>query len=235
MVAAAGTAGGRAAAGAGAPAGEHEGAQKPDEESDDDEEVGPTAATVAHAGHQARASLARRSTPPAAPVGPAGEEAGAAEEESEVVGRCRGGASMTPSGGTPLASAGDPASSAGGATGTPTDSWDATDFGVADLLEDDPEASMHEFSPLPDTLEVHFIKTLEKSKAWGTPEDDEQIELSVITRSPPSCFTLVCKFASSMDLGRSQRLPCGTHRSSNMVTCAYPARDPRDEEAMVLV
>ncbi|KAK1859424.1 hypothetical protein I4F81_002020 [Pyropia yezoensis] len=235
VVPAAGTAGGRAAEGAGAFAGENEGVQVPDEESDDDEEVGPAAATVAHPGHQVRASVVRRSTPPAAPVGPAGEEAGAAEDESEVVGRSSGGASMTSSGGTPLVGAGDPTSSAGGATATPTDSWDATDFAVADLFEDDPDASVPEFSPLPDTLQGHFITTLEKSKAWGTPEDDEQVEWSVITRSPPSCFTLVCTFASSMDLGRSQSLPCGTHRSSNMVTCAYPARDPRDEEAMELV
>lgn len=106
---------------------------------------------------------------------------------------------------------------------------------MADLFEDDPDAFMPEFSPLPHTLQGHFITTLEKSKAWGTPEDDEKIEWSVITRSPPSCFTLVCTFASSMDLSRSQSLPRGTHRSSNMVTCAYPARDLRDDEAMELV
>lgn len=107
-VAPAETAGGRAAGGAGAPTGESEGAQEPEEESDDDAEVGHAAATVAHAGHQVRASAARRSIPPAAPVGPVGEEGGAAEEDSEAVGRSAGAVSMTSSGGRPLAGAGDP-------------------------------------------------------------------------------------------------------------------------------
>ncbi|KAK1869457.1 hypothetical protein I4F81_011933 [Pyropia yezoensis] len=190
----------------------------------------------ASAGDRVRASTTRCSASPAVVVGPAGEDASAAEEtgvaELVAAGRSAAGASMTSSGGTPRAGTGDPTSSTGGANGAPTDSWDATDFAVADLFEDDPDASLPEFTPLPDTLQQHFITALENFKAWGAPEEDEQIQWSVITQLPASCFTLVCTFASSMDLGRSQSLPCGTHRSSNTVTCAYPARDPRDEEAM---
>lgn len=106
---------------------------------------------------------------------------------------------------------------------------------MADLFDagsiDDEEPA---YSPLPETLQEHFIAMLEKSKVWGTPDEDEQIECSVVTRSAPSSFSSVCTFASIMDLGRSQSLPCGTHRSNNFVTCAYPARDPRDEQEMEL-
>lgn len=79
---------------------------------------------------------------------------------------------------------------------------------------------------------LHFITAPEKSKAWGAPEEDEQIEWSVITRSATSCFSPVYTFASSVGSGRSHSLPGDTHRSRNLVTRAYPARDPRDEVAM---
>lgn len=121
------------------------------------------------------------------------------------------------------------------AEGSPPDSWVGSEFTVADLFDagsvNDEEPA---YSPLPETLQEHFIATLEKSKVWGAPDEDEQIELSVVSLSAPSSFSLVCTFASSMDLGRSQSPPCGSHRSNNFVTCAYPVRDPRDEQEMEL-
>ncbi|KAK1861877.1 hypothetical protein I4F81_004456 [Pyropia yezoensis] len=202
--------------GAGAAAGEDEGTEEPGEDSDVDQDVGPTTAMDASAGDRVRASTTRRSASPAVVVGPAGEDASAAEEtgvaELEAVGRSAAGASMTSSGGTPTAGTGDPTSSTGGANGAPTDSWDATDFAVADLFEDDPDASLPEFTPLPDTLQRHFITALEKSKAWGAPEEDEQIQWSVITQWPASCFTLIDNQMAHASRGRRARSQQTRHR-----------------------
>lgn len=110
---------------------------------------------------------------------------------------------------------------------------DPSGFAVADLFDDEEEEEA-EYTALPDALQHDFTAALESGMPGGGPEEDEQIEWSMMTRSPSASFSLVCTFTSKMDLGRSQSFPCGTHRSDNIVTCAYPARDPRVEEALEL-
>lgn len=90
------------------------------------------------------------------------------------------------------------------------------------------------FHPMSEPLQYRFIRALQTGKVLCAPEEEEDIEWSVVTRSPAPTFSLMCTFSSVLNLGRSQNLPCGIHLSNNYITAAYPARDPRDEEVMEL-
>lgn len=89
-----------------------------------------------------------------------------------------------------------------------------------------------QFTPMPEPLQFRLGRALREGKLSGDIEEGEQVEWCVLARSPTPVFSMLCTFSSTLDLGRSQTLPCGTHRSNNYITGAYPARDPKDQELM---
>lgn len=89
-----------------------------------------------------------------------------------------------------------------------------------------------QFTPMPEPLQYRLGRALREGKMSGDIEEGEQVEWCVLARSPAPVFSMLCTFSSALDLGRSQTLPCGTHRSNNYITGAYPARDPKDQDLM---
>lgn len=89
-----------------------------------------------------------------------------------------------------------------------------------------------QFTPMPEPLQYRLGRALREGKMSGDIEEGEQVEWCVLARSPVPVFSMLCTFSSALDLGRSQTLPCGTHRSNNYITGAYPARDPTDQDLM---
>lgn len=89
-----------------------------------------------------------------------------------------------------------------------------------------------QFIPMPEPLQYRLGRALREGKMSGDIEEGEQVQWCVLARSPAPVFSMLCTFSSALDLGRSQTLPCGTHRSNNFITGAYPARDPKDQDLM---
>ncbi|KAK1863401.1 hypothetical protein I4F81_005957 [Pyropia yezoensis] len=90
-----------------------------------------------------------------------------------------------------------------------------------------PQGPKH-YVPLSEPLKQRFVRALESGKASVPPLDDQAIEWAVLGRSAPSVFSMLCTFSSNLEIVRSHKLPCGTHRSNNYITIAYPARDPAE-------
>lgn len=82
-----------------------------------------------------------------------------------------------------------------------------------------------EYTPLAVDLRRHFERAIQNGHVAGGPAEGELVEWSIVARSVPTDFSSRCVFSSTMELGRSQNVPCGSHRSNNFVTAAYPARD----------
>lgn len=112
-------------------------------------------------------------------------------------------------------------------------SGEASDRAVAAALQGDAHLDARGqspapagFVPIPGPLQHRFVRALNNGKVSPGPIEDEPMEWSVLVRSPLPVCSFLCTFSSTLELGRSQRLPCGTFRSNNYFTAAYPARDP---------
>lgn len=80
-------------------------------------------------------------------------------------------------------------------------------------------------------LQQLFEQAIQNGTVLGGPVAGEQVEWSIVARSAPTDFSIRCVFSSHMELGRSCTVPCGSHRSGNFITAAYPARDPMEDRA----
>lgn len=89
----------------------------------------------------------------------------------------------------------------------------------------------NDYVPIGVDLRRHFERALQNGKVECGPAENEQVEWAIVARSAPTDFSIRCVFSSAMELGRSQNMPCGSHRSNNFITAAYPARDPLEDEA----
>lgn len=87
------------------------------------------------------------------------------------------------------------------------------------------------YVPLSEPLKRRFVRALHKGKASVPPLDDAVVEWAVLGRSAPSVFSMLCTFSSNLEIERSLTIPCGSHRSNNFITVAYPARDPLETQA----
>lgn len=85
-----------------------------------------------------------------------------------------------------------------------------------------------EYTPLGVDLQRHFERVIRNGHVAGGPAEGELVGWSIVAQSVPTDFSIRCVFSSTMELGRSQNVPCGSHRSNNFVTAAYPARDPME-------